>query len=426
MQKISCFFFLLLIISCTATDKNSEVEIIELPIIQEEGFGDFYKRYGIITTDSRPKSIWSKTEVETKGISENWKDPVVKQIWFDAHQFVYQNFIAGNIDTARFEELKKSWNFDPEKGPYSKEPIKSFTHLVFFKNPEGKLFYKIDTNNNRDFSDEEIFSTANESNLVGSSGSVIHTLKYQAIRNDEVTDLETSFEIKPHTMGLMNNHPVHFSTELDGSSIQISNGFQSTDFNSVTNLLVGQQDSTSSPNPIQINEYLTVNNTIYQNLGVNANKMVLTLKKLPKDTMLYSTQVGFLAKNFTGKEFTTNESINLDNYRGKFVYLDFWGSWCAPCIDEMPYHVDAYQKLDSSKIEFIGIAANDNEKRLRETLDKFKVKWPQIFSNDIPKDYRIVGYPTSFLIDPEGIIVAKNLRGAHLSDTLDHYLKNSF
>lgn len=425
MKQSFKYSFLLLLLSCSAFQKNEHNEIIELPVIQEEGFGDFNTRYGIISTEPSRESFWSKTEIETKGIPENWNKPIVKQIWFDAQQFVYQNFIAGNIDTARFEDLKSSWNFDPDKGSYSKESIKSFTHIAFYTDKNGKLFYRIDTNNNRDFSDEKTFSTSNETNIIGSEGSVTHTLKYEALRDNQVTELETLFKIRPHIMGLMNNHPVHFSTEFKGNLIQISNGFQSTEFNSVTNLLIGKQDSGAINTPIQINEYLVLDDIVYQNLGVDANKMVLRLKKLPKDTLLHSTQVGFLAKNFRGKEFTTNEDIILNNYRGKFVYLDFWGSWCAPCIDEMPYHVDAYKKLDGSKIEFIGIAANDNETRLRETLDKFKVIWPQIFSNEIPENYRIVGYPTSFLIDPYGVIIAKNLRGPQLTDTLSYYI-NSF
>ncbi len=87
-------------------------------------------------------------------------------------------------------------------------------------------------------------------------------------------------------------------------------------------------------------------------------------------------------------------------------------------------HVETYSAIDKSQIDFLGVAGSDTEEGLSKTLKEFNVQWNQILSNEIPNQYGITGYPTSFLIDPDGIIVAKNLRGSNFPDTLDHYLKN--
>ncbi len=424
MKFVKLLFISFLIFSCREKPEKFESIIHEIPITQQEGTGDFYKSFGVISTTPNRDNFWAATRVEVGGIPDNWKDPVLKQIWFDARQFVYQNFKAGNIDSARFEDLKTSWNFDPSKENLTEKPIKSFTHIVTYTDKNGNIFYRIDTNNDRDFSDETTYSSVDETGISKSGKAQTHILSYETIRNDSVVQLETKFEIQPSQFGLMNHHPIHYTATFQDSLLQISNGFQSTEFKSVTSILVGKRNSLKKKTPIELDEYLKLDGRIYQNLGVDENKMVLRLKELPADSTLYSTQIGFPARPITGTEFSSDKQISLSDYRGKFVFLEFWGSWCAPCIQELPTHVEAYDRLDKSKIEFLGIAGNDNETDLANTLNKFNVKWPQILSDDIPNEYGIIGYPTSFLLDPNGIIVAKNLRAINFADTLNHYLNS--
>jgi peroxiredoxin len=133
----------------------------------------------------------------------------------------------------------------------------------------------------------------------------------------------------------------------------------------------------------------------------------------------------FLLNHFSGKEVIKEEPISLDQYKGKYLYLDFWGTWCQGCIDEIPNLKSTYAQIDTSKIEFLGIA-NDNEEDLKAYIEENELNWKQLCtseSNRIDKLYNIQSYPTTFLIDPEGRIVASNLRGEDLLDTLNTYLK---
>lgn len=118
---------------------------------------------------------------------------------------------------------------------------------------------------------------------------------------------------------------------------------------------------------------------------------------------------GAMAPDFTlndlnGKPFT------LSTTRGRWVVLDFWGSWCMPCIKGMPEMKNAYKKL-SDKVEFIGIACNDKEANWRKAVATHALTWPQLFNprdNDFRKDplvlYNIKAFPTKIILTPEGAV----------------------
>ena len=111
---------------------------------------------------------------------------------------------------------------------------------------------------------------------------------------------------------------------------------------------------------------------------------------------------GFSGKNIDGKE------INLSDYRGKVVLLDFWASWCVPCREEFPFLVKFYQ--EHQKGDFIVLAVNidDKEENMRSFLAKYYSTpvFPVIFDAEksIPPLYELESMPTSIFIDKKGII----------------------
>jgi len=116
----------------------------------------------------------------------------------------------------------------------------------------------------------------------------------------------------------------------------------------------------------------------------------------------------FEAKSLSGK------SIALDDYQNKYVLLDFWGTWCGPCLNETAYLKEAHRKF-GDKIQFIGIAVDDDKQRLINYLKKNNIKWPQIYIPKIPysihplvNKYKVYGYPAYFLISPDGNVVRFN------------------
>ncbi|GHE32230.1 TlpA disulfide reductase family protein [Sphingobacterium griseoflavum] len=116
---------------------------------------------------------------------------------------------------------------------------------------------------------------------------------------------------------------------------------------------------------------------------------------------------GQLAPDFNLKDLT-GQSIHLKDLLSKYVVLDFWGSWCAPCIAGMP-KMKRYVRKYGSHINFIGIACNDTEANWRSAIRENKLNWPQYLNNaqerDLMHKFQITAFPTKIVIAPDGNIL---------------------
>lgn len=101
----------------------------------------------------------------------------------------------------------------------------------------------------------------------------------------------------------------------------------------------------------------------------------------------------------------SKDKISLPAMNGKYTVLDFWGSWCIPCISGFPKMKEYYEKY-KTRIEFIGIACNDKIASLGEAIRKYNLNWPQIINpdgrNNLVVKYNIEAYPTKILVDESG------------------------
>ena len=102
------------------------------------------------------------------------------------------------------------------------------------------------------------------------------------------------------------------------------------------------------------------------------------------------------------------DSLALSSLRGRYVVLDFWGSWCATCIRSFPKMKEYYSKY-AGKYEIIGIDRNDSEEKWKAAVEKHELPWLQVRqskeSAQVAEQFGVIGYPTQILIDPEGRII---------------------
>jgi thiol-disulfide isomerase/thioredoxin len=120
-----------------------------------------------------------------------------------------------------------------------------------------------------------------------------------------------------------------------------------------------------------------------------------------------------------------NEEVSLEKYKGKIVLLDFWATWCGPCIADMPSVKAMYKKYGKEGFEIIGVSLDDDYMRLQHYLRREEITWPQYFdeSGKIAQLYRVKGIPYTVLIDQDGIVRAIGLRGGSLSKKVGELVK---
>lgn len=122
------------------------------------------------------------------------------------------------------------------------------------------------------------------------------------------------------------------------------------------------------------------------------------------------------------------DTITLSSHRGKYVLLDFWAAWCGPCRAENPYLVENYNKFSDKGFDIYQVSLDRTEEAWLKGIEEDNLgQWThvsdlQFWSSVVVPLYNIEGIPANFLLDPDGKIVARNLRGARLGETLNDLL----
>lgn len=122
-----------------------------------------------------------------------------------------------------------------------------------------------------------------------------------------------------------------------------------------------------------------------------------------------------------------NKTVKLSDFRGQYVLVDFWASWCAPCRQENPNIVQQYNEFKDKGFTVLGVSLDNNPGSWMRAIEADRLEWTQVsdlqaWSSDLVLDYRIKAIPASYLLDPDGNILAKNLRGKALAKFLQNTL----
>jgi len=142
-------------------------------------------------------------------------------------------------------------------------------------------------------------------------------------------------------------------------------------------------------------------------------------------TAIAAVEEGKMAPDFTLPS-NNGEEISLSSFKGKYVLIDFWASWCKPCRMENPNVVKAYAAYNAKGFEIVGISVDQDKDAWAKAIEEDGLTWTQLIADEasgVAQKYAIQGIPSTFLLDKEGKIIAKNLRGTALEEKLAELLK---
>ena len=161
----------------------------------------------------------------------------------------------------------------------------------------------------------------------------------------------------------------------------------------------------------------------YQKLSNGLKKDILATSILNRLTLAKRTAIGVNAIDF--EEKTAEQiAIKLSSFKGQYVLIDFWASWCGPCRQENPNVVNAYETFKDKNFTILGISIDEREDLWIKAVKADGLVWTQLLdrTNNIAQIYGVNSIPKNFLVDPKGKIIAKNLRGDALLVKLNEVL----
>lgn len=156
----------------------------------------------------------------------------------------------------------------------------------------------------------------------------------------------------------------------------------------------------------------------------NTESMLKQLEHLVEFEKIQSELVvGAIFPTFEEKDLD-GKPLSVTAFKGKVLLVEFWATWCGPCVRELPNVIKAYQKYHDKGMEIVGVSLDDDEDAVRGFIKKNKIPWQQFFDgkgrqNKLAEKYGINGIPATYLLDKEGKIIAKNLRGGELTEQLE-------
>lgn len=135
-----------------------------------------------------------------------------------------------------------------------------------------------------------------------------------------------------------------------------------------------------------------------------------------------SMQINSKTKEFEQKN-SKGQRISLNNFKGKYILLDFWASWCAPCRKEHPNLIKIYENNKNNNFDIISVSLDSSKENWLDAIDKDNLTWTQLSDlkgqqNEIAVKYGVQSVPANFLINPNGIIIAKNIKPEELDEKL--------
>ena len=141
---------------------------------------------------------------------------------------------------------------------------------------------------------------------------------------------------------------------------------------------------------------------------------------------LESLNIGQKAPEFEAQTIH-GEYVSLESLEGNYVLMEFWATWCGPCMPEIPHLKTLHEKYHDSNFIVLGFSLDRDRGTLTRYIEEERMEWPQIYLEDgwdgeLARQFNVSGIPRMYLLDPEGTIIARDLRGEEMVSEIDRLL----
>lgn len=443
MKRFFGMMLLLAFLGCSQQDNN-----IVIPLQSHEGSGVFHSSQAIVPPGRIPL-IYT-------GVPETIEQYVVRSISMQPEQNIWEFYRKNILTKEQFLASQERMGIDT-----TKLTDQEFDHLILIltgTHKNGKRVVITDTDNDKDFSNETIFEyeyplppeeqrqmdktipLVKASVQLFVDGQIIdhdvelHISPYENYRTLTYHTVENEIERNYHLFASM---PFHKRGEVIlqdkvYSVFLTTNGVNPVFHEGNTRIFISPADSEPSERdgdiPASVGEVINLDGHDYRIESISTLGESLKLSYLGENPEPSGITEGYNVPRFNAVTLDYDE-FNLSRYPGKFVLIDFWGTWCGPCVRLIPELKKLRAEYKDKDFQLVGVAYDNDPDIVREFTEENQMDWIHIFvdqnrreNNSLVELFRVTSFPTKILIDPSGKILARGRSIDEIRNILDENL----
>lgn len=423
---------ILTLFSCKQVPTSSDIIIT---LTQKTGKSPF--GYG-----SMPTYLVSDSSIiqKFKGVPDSCQYSTIRKFRFQPYQDLYERYLDGKVEKERFFELIKIYDIDTMT--LSTEKTQNAVYCLVGITPYTKIAI-FDKNRNYDFSDDEVLvyylknkdlskdSIRRLTTPVTISTEYYHYKKYQkeitfrpipfgkyftSYPNEEAEMLEYFYEGFEYEETTIEVNKKPYKVVLDNLSPELS--YDSLD----TKLLIEPLDSISDKldlvnNTYRLGDYIYFDSIQYRFDYLSLFGDTVILKKQKKVNKKIGYTAGLYLPNIESNDLIGN-TITTEDLKGDYILLDFWGTWCQPCIKMIPSIREIQNEYRDDGLKVVSVAFDRDKDKVEQFIRDYEMNWIHLYEdrndrelNGFVKKLRAEHFPTTILISPDGRIIGRWIGG---------------